>query len=446
MLNLPQYRVLKVDETEHDYHIFTEIAAETVACPHCRSMKIQRWGSREILFKDLPMHGKRVGMYVRARRLRCDECGRTFQEPLPALAEKRLMTQRLIRWIGQQSLKRPFTSIADEVGVDEGTIRNIFRDYVNELETQFEVETPTWLGIDEIHIVRPRCVVANIESKTIVNILPDRNKKTVTCYLNALSQRKRVKYVAMDMWAPYRDAARAVLPQAAVVVDKFHVVRMANSAMEQIRKSLRASLPIRQRRGLMHDRFILLKREHELSAQERFLLDNWRALHPALSEAYRLKEGFFGIYDAPNRVEAARRYNEWESSISQAQRTAFAPIVTAWGNWHNEILAYFDHPITNAYTESLNGLIRVMNRLGRGYSFEALRAKILFTEGPLKHMAARPKFKRVNRREPFVAMHAMSALSYDVPTWDDEGPERNLGVDIEKLTQMIESGRFPAGG
>lgn len=443
VLNLPQYRVLKVDETEHDYHILTEIAAENVPCPHCRSMKIQRWGTREILFKDLPMHGKRVGMYVRARRLRCDDCARTFQEPLPALAEKRLMTQRLIRWVGQQSLKRAFTSIADEVGVDEGTIRNIFRDYVNELEAQFEVETPTWLGIDEIHIVKPRCVVANIESKTIVNILPDRNKKTVAGYLNALPQRKRVKYVTMDMWTPYRDAARAVLPQANVIVDKFHVLRMANTAMEQIRKGLRSSLPNRQRRGLMHDRFILLKREHELTAQERFLLDNWRTLHPALGEAYRLKEQFFAVYDAPNKIEAARRYQIWETSIPQAQRAAFAPIVSAWGNWHGEILAYFDHPITNAYTESLNSLIRVMNRIGRGYSFEALRAKILFTEGPQKHKTARPKFERVNRREPFVMMRAMSALSYDVQVWDDDEPERNLGVDIERLTVLIETGQFP---
>lgn len=443
--NLPQYRVLKVNETEHDYHIFTEIAAENVPCPHCHSMKIQRWGTREILFKDLPMHGKRVGMYVRARRIRCDECGRTFQEPLPALAEKRLMTMRLIRWIGQQSLKRPFTSIADEVGLDEGTIRNIFRDYVNELEAQFEVETPTWLGIDEIHIGKPRCVVANIESKTIVNILPDRNKKTVAGYLNALPQRKRVKYVTMDMWTPYRDAAGALLPQAKVIVDKFHVLRMANTAMEQIRKNLRASLPMRQRHGLMHDRVILLKRGHELTTQERFLLDNWCSLHPALGEAYRLKEQFFAVYDAPNKIEAARHYEEWESSIPQPQLAVFSPIITAWGNWHNEILRYFDHPITNAYAESLNNLIRVMNRIGRGYSFEALRAKILFTEGPQKHKAALPKFERVNRRKPFVATRAMSAFSYDAPVWDDDEPARNLGVDIDRLAAMIEKGHFRGG-
>jgi hypothetical protein len=125
-------------------------------------------------------------------------------------------------------------------------------------------------------------------------------------------------------------------------------------------------------------------------------------------------------------------------------RSAFSPITTAWGNWHNEILAYFDHPITNAYTESLNNLIRMMNRIGRGYSFEALRAKILFTEGPRKHQSARPKFERLNSREPFVAMRAMSASSYGVPTWDGGEPERNLGVDVPRLTEMIESGRFPA--
>jgi len=55
----------------------------------------------------------------------------------------------------------------------------------------------------------------------------------------------------------------------------------------------------------------------------------------------------------------------------------FDPLIKAMGNWHDEVFAYFDHPITNAYTESLNNLIRVVSRVGRGYSFEALRAKLL---------------------------------------------------------------------
>jgi hypothetical protein len=74
----------------------------------------------------------------------------------------RLMTERLAAWIGSQSLKRTFTSLADETGVAEGTIRNIFRDYINELEQTVRFETPKWMGIDEIHIInKPRCVVSN---------------------------------------------------------------------------------------------------------------------------------------------------------------------------------------------------------------------------------------------------------------------------------------------
>ncbi|MFX8262299.1 transposase, partial [Acinetobacter baumannii] len=75
-------------------------------------------------------------------------------------------------------------------------------------------------------------------------------------------------------------------------------------------------------------------------------------------------------------------------------RDAFSDLIRAFTNWQPFILNYFEHPVTNAYTESLNSLIRVMNRLGRGYSFEALRAKILFTEGAHKKSLVKPKFER----------------------------------------------------
>ncbi|MFZ8286734.1 transposase, partial [Staphylococcus aureus] len=77
---------------------------------------------------------------------------------------------------------------------------------------------------------------------------------------------------AMDMWTPYRDAVQTVLPDARIVIDKFHVVRMANDALEKVRKGLREQLTPKQRRGLMHDRFVLLKRERDLNDQELLLL------------------------------------------------------------------------------------------------------------------------------------------------------------------------------
>ncbi|MFN9391025.1 MAG: transposase [Betaproteobacteria bacterium] len=79
-------------------------------------------------------------------------------------------------------------------------------------------------------------------------------------------------------------------------------------------------------------------------------------------------------------------------------RDAFGHLIRAFTNWQPFILNCFEHPVTHAYTESLNSPIRVMNRLGRGYSFGALRVRILFTECRHGYRLGRPKFER--RREP----------------------------------------------
>jgi transposase len=391
------------------------------------------------MVKDLPMHGKRVGIYIDTRRYRCKSCSRTFYETLPEINQKRLMTNRLVAWIGKQAVKRTFASIAEEVGVVEGTIRLIFKDYVADLEKAVRFETPKWMGIDEIHLIKPRGVISNIQNNTIVELLPNRNKDTVVRYLYNLAGKDGIQYVAMDMWAPYRDACQAVIPQAKVVIDKFHVVRMANDALERVRKSLRESLTPKQRRGLMHDRFVLLKRERDLTDQEQLLLSGWTRNYDELGEAYKLKEDFFKIYDAQSPDEAQALFIDWKRSMSPQVADAFHDLVRAWDNWTPFILNYFDHPVTNAYTESLNSLIRVMNRLGRGYSFEALRAKILFAEGA--HKVVKPKFERraANSRD-YAMVGMMGRMTPDHGWGISTEPAKNYGADISTLVRLIEDG------
>jgi len=214
----------------------------------------------------------------------------------------------------------------------------------------------------------------------------------------------------------------------------------------------------------MHDRFVLLKRERDLNDKEALLLDGWTKNYPELGEAYRLKEQFFGIYDAESPDEAQARFIQWQKSIPSEIADAFADIERAWGNWTMPILNYFNHPVTNACTESLNSLIRVVNRLGRGYSFEALRAKILFAEGAHKHKLSRPKFERKERRqsepEPvmmyglpgnFETGHSFARMvpkpdpepkPYVPESTESEKLVKNYGADISTLIRMIENGEL----
>jgi len=333
ILNLPEYNVINVQESDEAYRIEVETANPPLCCTQCGcKANLYKHTKHKQLIMDLPMHGKRVGIHVNRQRYKCRECGQTFYEVLPHTDDKRGCTKRLVGYIEKQSLKRTFVSLADEIGVDEKTIRNIFRDYVNRLEKTFRVQTPQWLGIDEIYIIKPRCVITNIQDNTIIDILPDRNKPTVITYLQSLPDRQRIRYVAMDMWRPYRDAVSLVLPQAQVVVDKFHVVKMANQALETVRKSVREGLTPKERRTLMHDRHILLKRKAKLDIREQLILSAWTGTLKDLGLAYELKEEFYRIWETQSQQEALIRLKEWREQIPEHLIFAFKDLLTALKN------------------------------------------------------------------------------------------------------------------
>lgn len=440
ILNLPQLNVLDVKHNEHgDYHIKVETNSPPSHCPNCGFSNLYKHGTKKQLFMDLTMHGKRVGIVVERQRYLCRECNNTFFEPLPDMDEKRLATKRLVEWIEKQSLERTFVSIADEIGLHEKTIRNIFKDYVQLLEDSIRFETPVFLGIDEIYIIKkPRCILTNIDEHTVIDMLSNRNKETVVNYLFRLPNRDKVEVVAMDMWNPYRDAVKAVMPQATIIIDKYHVVRMANVAMEDVRKKLRSQMDKKQRRGLMHDRKILLKRHHDLLPQHLLVLDLWLANYPVLKTAYDLKEGFFKIWDHDNLTDAYKALQAWKDGITDDVKPSFQPILTALNNWEEEIFNYFiyrSRRITNAYTESLNSIVRMVNNLGRGYSFEALRAKILYTRG--FHKVKRTSY----RNTKLIGRIASQPMpDFNQMVRENEDPEFNLGVDISTLAEAMEKG------
>src|SRR5699024_7260715 len=152
-----------------------------------------------------------------------------------------------------------------------------------------------------------------------------------------------------------KDAVNTILPHAKVVVDKFHVVRMANQALDNVRKSLKAHMSQKERRTLMRERFILLKRKHDLNERESFLLDTWLGNLPALKEAYLLIGDFYSICHAPEPDESRLRYSNWRHRcMSSNSKYAYKDLVRALDNWLVERFIYFDKMLTNAYTESIN--------------------------------------------------------------------------------------------
>jgi len=222
-----------------------------------------------------------------------------------------------------------------------------------------------------------------------MDLLPDRNKSTIIEYFNNLKNPYSVQVVTMDMWEPYRDAVYQTLPNAKIVIDKFHVVKMANDALNTLRKSFKNRLGKKKNKSLKQERYLLLKREHDLKPLPDIAFrDAWFNEIPELKVAYDLKESLFKIYDASTKSEAKMLYNKWKASIPD-DMSEFREVAKTIDNWYTEIFNYFDYKVTNAFVEGINSTIRAIESQGRGYTFEVLRAKVMFF---INHKVDKPSY------------------------------------------------------
>ena len=425
-------KIVGFHEEENEYSFQVEYP-DPVICPNCAVYgEVVRFGKKEMKLRDLPLHGRWVTLWLIRRRFLCRACNGTFSPALPEMAEGHRMTKRLSDYIIKAAVGRTNSDVGREVGVNESIIRALFQSHYEAQKHRYTPSAPRVLGIDELYLQRTyRCVLTNIEEETIIDLLESRTKPQVTAYLSRLKDRKDIEIVCMDMWNPYREVAKALMPDAAIVVDKFHIQRMANEAMEKIRKGIKAGLSQHRRRALKGDRKLMLMREHDLSPMNRMVVDTWLNQFPELGAAYRLKEEFLNIWNLENESDAKEEYRRWHSSLTPEERPQWAPLTTAMSNWEAEIFAYFGDGKrnTNAFTESMNRQMKDLNRAARSMSFEMFRAKMLFS---VEH---RMKRKEKPRREsPFT-------MGYGVPTDADlarEAPAMvDMGVPIGKLLERF---------
>ncbi|PMN73186.1 ISL3 family transposase [Enterovibrio norvegicus] len=386
LLNLPNVVVRNLEEDDESYVIHAESSVAIRDCPECRSAESVVIGKRIQGFVDTQMHAKTVRISFTRKRLKCKPCGKTYFEPLEWLHEDFRMPKRTVDYIVKRAAKVPFLSVASELGVDEKTIRNVFANYVTAIENKHDWQAPRVLGIDETHFSQKmHLVMTDIEKRTLLDMRKDRSQDATQKAIMRLRGWKNIEIVCIDMWRPYHRAVKQLIPNAVVVVDRFHVAKMAGEAMEKARKSVRAELTVKERKKLKNDRKILLKRRDNIKGlNELASFDFWTNEYPQLMEVYNAKEGFLGMWDMPTRKQAEDYWENWKSVATPTVRKYFSDAIRAIDNWHEEIFNWWDYPYTNAVTESLNNSIKGTFRNGRGYSFEVLRAKLLYTKGGLE--------------------------------------------------------------
>lgn len=351
----------------------------------CLAPTLLRNGTKTIRVRDRRLEPAPTWLLIARQRFRCKSCGATIYEEMPDVDDRHYVTRRLKEDIIKSATKRTFEDAATFHAVEETLVRRIFKAHAATALRDYSFFAPRVFGVDENRILGgDRFVCADIENGRLLEMLPARDSETVSSLFERVSDRSEVEVFCQDMWRGYETLAKRFFPKALVVIDRFHVVRMANEAMDAARRSFAASLTNETRKKMRRQHRIFLSRWDNLDEERQNKLAAICAEFPFLQAAYTLKERFFDLYELKDRATAEAAYLRWRDDVPSELRPFFAPVKRIMKNWGVPIFNYYEAKYTNGLVENLNGRINEINRRGYGYDFETLRAKALLRFGSLK--------------------------------------------------------------
>jgi len=381
-LGLPQLRVLKQEELEDHFEVTVIYRRENAICPRCGKVASKEHDRRPQSKQDRKLRDKVVFLTLMKRRFRCLWCGKVFTEPDEVFGLRRRSSHRFREYLGQEALHQTVKRTARKEKVGEGLVRRCVAEEVGRrLEAKGATATPQFIGLDEFSVSGRRLyhtAICNLVKGEVMEVVEGQGRQKVEGYLDNLPDPERVKGVAMDMHEPFRQAVQMCLPQAKVVVDKFHLIRHINKAMDKVRSRLQGGNKKGKKRDLFRSRYTLLKGAERLADWEKERLNRLFYCYPELKKAWVLKESFRMWYRETDRMRAEERLGLLEERIKGDSLPEFKELLHTLTNWREEILNYFDYRITNGFVEGKNNRIKTIKRMAYGYrNMDNFRMRIL---------------------------------------------------------------------
>lgn len=288
------------------------------------------------------------------------------------------MARRISDHIANEGFSHPFTEVAKRFGISEKTVRNIFSDHIADLEVQYRFEAPAILAVDQVVITRPRLLVTNPAQGTILDLLPEVSLSALVAYLDSLPH-DRLRAVCVPMGVLAEKVAQRADSSAEIATPWRHLVSVADSCLGIVRKNTRKESPGRyDQKKLQGDKVLLAKVRESLTPWERSMLADWHERFPLLAQAYKVREDLATIADATSRCQAETEYHAWAAGLSPSLQAAFTEVVAAVDTWREPLFSCFDLGIPNPARWELPAHIEDLHHRGRGYSFDVLRARVLF--------------------------------------------------------------------
>ena len=320
------------------------------------------------------------------RRVACRRCGAVKRERLEDLIDNALHTRRFAYYVGRRCRSATISDVARELHLDWHTVKRLEKQYLQEQLRRAGRPRPQVVGIDELSIRKGhtyRIVVSDLERhRPIWFGGEDRSEASLDQFYAFLGEKQatKIRLAVMDMWKAFRNSTARNAPQAAILFDKFHILRHLGEALDKVRKQEYARLSGRDRKFIKGQKYALLSHPENLTGDARRNLKRLLAANQRLNTAYLLKESFGQLWDYSSEAWARKFFDNWRASLKWQRLKPFEKFAAMIDRHWDGIAAYCrpENKVALGFVEGLNNKIRVLQRRAYGlHDEEYLRLKVL---------------------------------------------------------------------
>jgi transposase len=344
-------------------------------CPKCGKRHLVKNGYRYRDFIGLPIGGKKVIIRMKVQRYRCksEGCDYDQQEDITFATGSRSYTHRFAKYVVDLLKVMTIKDAANMLGVSWDTLKEIHSTYLERHYSPPSLEGVENIGIDEFAVKKGhvyKTIVVDLNKGQIIYVGEGKGTDALDKFWKKVSKKGIViKTVATDLSSAFTSSVLQNVPGAVHVFDHFHVVKLMNDKLDDIRRSQYAmEKNINKRNVIKGTKYLILQNGKDvLDKYHKNRLENVLAMNAPLNKAYYLKESLREIWTQINKEEAEKVLLDWvqqaqDSGVKQLKVMANTIMAHKTG-----ILAWYDNHISTAKVEGINNKIKVMKRTAYGF-------------------------------------------------------------------------------
>ena len=349
-------------------------------CPKCATPSDVLYGKAISVVREEPLQGNPLWLRIHKHRYYCKTCRKPFTEPVAGIMPRRRTTQRYRKELQQRCTKYAnLSKVRNDMNCSSGLVDEVYYEQIEvKLQERKGVHWPKRIGIDEHFFSRRKgytefaTVFTNLKRGKLFEVAQGKGKKQLVEQVKDIPGREAVELVAIDLSSGYRSLVRELFPNAKIVADKFHVLRLPTPSIIKHRRAIHGH------RQDLRTRRLLLKNRKDLDYDLRCELDMYLRAHPSLNELYRAKEKLHEFYRTKGLERAKQSFTKLISQLSTSTLPELVRLKKTLLRWQNEILLYFKHGVTNALSEAINSIAKTLQKRASGYkSFKNYRLSLL---------------------------------------------------------------------